>query len=102
MFNFEKELKKQKKRMILNQNKFRGNLAEQMYFMGATFQGKKVTRKAHGSDYIEQKVNIFGKPVGPKKLVEVKSSSTAPLTKLQKETQKKNKGKYKVWRPNYF
>lgn len=97
----EKALKKEKKRMTLGLNKFKGKFTEQSYVTSAILQGKKVTRKAHGSDYIEQKLDLWGNPKGKKIYVEVKSSSTAKLSTLQKKTKAKKKGSYKVWRPSF-
>jgi len=80
-------MRKTAKRVKLGLNKLQGRVAEVSYAAGQINAGKNIKRTGRGSDF-----KVDGK------LVEVKSSSKARLSKLQKETQKKNKGKYKVKR----
>ncbi len=95
------ELTKFSKRMTLVNNRFKGSMAEQNYVMGRSLQGYEVKRTGRGSDYVERKVNMWSDKKGPKTYVEVKSSRTAPLSKLQKKTKKKI-SRYKVVRPSGF
>jgi hypothetical protein len=93
----KKRLQKQRRRAQLNQNKMQGKFAEYNFVTSAKMRGHRVKRKPYGSDYEIQKTDFFGRPKGKKRLVEVKSGK-AKLSKLQKKTKKKNKGKYKVVR----
>jgi len=94
--------KKQIKREVLAENRRRGKAAEESFLMGAAFRGEEVERSPRGRDYIVRKRNIFTGRVQRTTHVEVKSSRTAPLSKLQKRTKRK-KSNYKVVRINpYF
>lgn len=94
--------KKQIKREVLEENRRRGKAAEESFRMGAALRGEEVERVPHGRDYIVRKRNIFTGKIQRTTHVEVKSSPTAPLSKLQKRTKRK-KSNYKVVRINpYF
>jgi len=83
--------KKQKKRETLSVSRFRGQAQEDEFVAFNTFQGKAVKRTGRGSDY----------KIG-KTYYEIKSSRTAPLSRLQKRTRKRLKGRYKVVRPDNY
>lgn len=91
--------KKQIKREVLEENRRRGKSAEESYKMGAYLRGEEVERSPHGRDFVVRKRNIFTGRVTRTTHVEVKSSSTAPLSSLQKKTKKKQSN-YKVVRQN--
>ncbi len=91
--------KKQLKREVLEENRRRGKAAEESYKMRAALRGKEVERAPHGRDYIERTRNPFSGRVQRTTHVEVKSSRTAPLSKLQKKTKRK-KSNYRVERIN--
>lgn len=93
--------KKQIKREVLEENCRRGKAAEQSFKLGATLRGEEVERSPHGRDFIVRKRNFFTGRVERTTHVEVKSSSTAPLSELQKKTKRK-KSNYKVVRINPF
>jgi len=95
--DFLKAMKKQKKQMILANNRMRGRMAEENYVTSRRMQGYDVRRTGRGSDYEERKVDMWTGRRGPKTLVEVKSSSSAPVSKLQKKTKRKS-SRYRVER----
>ena len=94
------EFRKLAKRMTLNNNKLKGSMAESNYVMGRRLQGYDVQRTGHGHDFVERKVDMWSGKKGSKTYVEVKSSSTAPLSDLQKKTKKKSSN-YRVVRPGW-
>lgn len=94
-------MKKFGKQLTLNNNKMNGKLAESNYAMSRRFEGYEVIRTGRGSDYKERKVDWLTRQKGPWTHVEVKSSRTAPLSKLQKKTEKKTK-RYRVHRNASF
>jgi len=83
--------KKDAKRLKLELNKMRGKLAEDVYETFRPAQGYEIKRKPRGSDYEERRVNPLTGRRGPRTLVEIKSTRTAPMSKLQKKTKKKTK-----------
>ncbi len=91
-------LKRDKKRLVLNQNKFRGKMAEDSSIVRSRFRGNEVQKTGRGSDYRERSVNPFTGQKGSWKYVEVKSSPTAPVSNLQKKTKEKKGGRYRVER----
>jgi hypothetical protein len=91
--------KKQLKREVLEENRRRGKAAKQLYETRAFIRGKELERKHHGRDYIERTRDPFTGRVQRTTHVEIKSSPTAPLSKLQKEAKRKN-SRYKVERIN--
>jgi hypothetical protein len=93
--------KKQLKREVLQENRRRGKAAEQSFRMSAALRGEEVERAPHGRDFIVRKRNLFTGKIQRTTHVEVKSSRTAPLTKLQEKTKRK-KSNYKVVRINPF
>ena len=91
--------KKQIKREVLAENRANGKAAENSYQMNASLRGVEVERSPHGRDFIERRRDMFTGKVTRTTHVEVKSSSTAPLSKLQQQTKKKQSN-YKVVRQN--
>lgn len=91
--------KKQLRREVLEENRRRGKAAEDLFRTRAALLGEEVERTPHGQDYIVRKRNIFTGRVQRTTHVEVKSSRTAPLSKLQKKA-KRRKSNYKVERIN--
>ena len=92
--------KKQIRRDVLQENKINGKSAESFKFQAA-LHGKEVERSPHGKDFIVRDRDIITGRVRKTTYVEVKSSSTAPLSPLQKKT-KKGKSNYKVVRESGF
>lgn len=82
--------KKQIKRENLEHNKRTGEDGEFRFEVGRMMEGKEVERTGRGSDYRVRERDIYGK-VKRSRLYEVKSSSTAPVSKLQKKNIKKKK-----------
>ena len=95
--------KKQIRRDVLEENKARGKSAEESFRMSASLRGEEVERSPHGRDFIVRKRDIFTGKVTKTTHVEVKSSSSAPLSPLQQKT-KKRQSNYKVVRqsPGFF
>ena len=92
--------KKQIKREVITENRRKGKAAEEAYKMRAQLAGYEVENTGRGHDVKLSKRNIF---TGKKQFVgyrEIKSSSTAPVSKLQDKTRRKMRGKYKVVREN--
>src|SRR3989344_5425660 len=85
--------KKQIKREVLAENRIRGKAAEGWYKMNAVLRGVEVERSPRGRDFIERQRDHWTGRVTKTTHVEVKSSSTAPLSKLQRRT-KRNKPNY--------
>ena len=99
---FGRKIPKEKiKRDVLQENRRRGKAAEDSFRMGAFLRGEEVERVPHGRDFIVRKRNWLTGKVERTTHVEIKSSKTAPLSKLQKKTKKK-KSNYKVVRINPF
>jgi len=95
-----KKSKKEKLRDRLIENKRQGLTAENSYRTKAFTEGKKLIRTGKGHDFVAQQVDVFGKTFGKKTFIEVKSGK-AKQSKLQKETQAKNKDNYQVERIDY-
>ncbi len=93
----KRELQKQRARARLGFNKMRGKMGEDTYKMQSQMAGKEVQRTGRGSDFRERKVDPWTGKKGPWKLVEVKSSATAPVSHLQKKGIRS--GKVKLVRP---
>lgn len=89
--------KKQLKREVLEENRRRGKAAEESFRMRAALRGEEVERAPRGQDYIVRRRDIFTGRVQRTTRVEVKSSQTAPLSRLQKKTKRK-RSNYKVER----
>lgn len=95
--------KKQIKREVIAENRRKGKSAEDAYVMRAQLAGYEVERTGKGHDFRIRKRNPWTGKVTYSGLREVKSSKTAPISKLQKRTKKK-KSNYKVIRqePPFF
>jgi hypothetical protein len=102
-FNFDisgkRKTKKQKKRAQLAQNQETGLQKQRIDEIKYKMAGYEVKRVRTGYDFDATRTNPF---TGRKEhlKVESKSSTTAPMRKLQKKTQKKHKRNYKVERGN--
>ena len=73
-------------------------MAESAFVLSVTMRGREVRRTGKGHDFKVTTRDWFTGRVIKKEYVEVKSSPTAPLSKLQKKMKKKRKN-YRVWRP---
>ena len=95
--------KKQIKRDVLKENRARGRAAEDSYRMSAALRGVEVERVPHGRDFIERRKDPWTGKVTRTTHVEIKSSSTAPLSPLQQKM-KRMQSNYKVVRqsPGFF
>lgn len=89
--------KKQIKREVIAENRRKGKETEQAYVLQATIAGYEVERTGRGHDFKVRKRNPFTGKVTYTGYREIKSSATAPVSKLQQKT-KKNKSNYKVIR----
>ena len=96
LFNFGMG-KKDRKMYVLAQNKERGKFTENLVVLSEQVSGKKVVKTGRGHDIKTIDTNPW---TGKKKIayIEIKSSRSAPLSKLQKKTKKKMKDRYKVVR----
>lgn len=94
--------KKERKRTVLEENKQRGRMQEAIFEMGERAMGNEVIRTGKGHDYKVRKRDPWTGKVKSTHYVEVKSSSKAPVSKLQKKTKKKLQGRYKVVRPSLW
>lgn len=94
--NWADGISKMKKRVRLNLSQMRGKIGEDTYKMQSQMRGNEVQRTGRGHDFRERKAGSKGKW----NYVEVKSSSTATVSKLQKKGVKK--GKVKVVRPHWI
>ena len=93
--------KKEIKREVITENRRKGKSGEEAYVMRAQLAGYEVERTGKGHDFKLYKRDFL---TGKRKFVgyrEIKSSSTAPVSKLQKKTKKK-KSNYKVIREDPF
>jgi len=77
-------------------------MAEDSFVTSQRLQGNIVERTGHGHDFKVIPNNFFTGQKSRPTYYEVKSSSTAPLSDLQKQSQKQMKGRYKVHRSNGF
>jgi len=89
--------RRQLKREVLSENRERGRVAEENYRTRMELSGYEVERTGKGHDFRVRKRNPFTGKVEYTGLREIKSSRTAPISKLQKKTMKK-KANYKVIR----
>lgn len=87
---FGKPSKKQRLRENLERNKANGKAAEDRYVFEQSLQGNEVVRTGRGSDFRVRKRDIYGR-VTSSRLKEVKSSRTAPVSKLQRKGVKKKR-----------
>ncbi len=98
---FLDDSKKIFKQIRIKTSKLKGNIEEKSFPIMRGAEGYSIKRTGIGSDFEEQKIDWITGKKGKKVLVEVKSSQTAPLSPLQKETQKKaGKDRYRVHRGN--
>lgn len=98
--DMKKDWQKRRARTQLGINKMRGKLAEEIFVIQHHVAGDEVKRTGHGSDYEVRKGSLLNDKKGPRILHEVKASSTAPVSKLQKTGVRS--GKVKVVRPGPF
>lgn len=94
--------KKDRKRAILAENRQRGRLHEDIYGLGERASGKEVVRTGKGHDYKVRERDPWTGKVKRTYYAEVKSSREASVSKLQKKTKKKLKGRYKIVRPTLW
>ena len=92
-----KKSKKQIKREVLAENRMRGRAAEDSYMTRAQLAGYEVERTGRGHDFRVRKRDMLTGRVTYSGVREIKSSPTAPVSKLQKKMKKK-KSNYKVIR----
>jgi len=92
--------KKLKKKWVLEENKIKGKLAEDIVKTRYFLSGYEVERTGRGHDFRVRKRDIFTGRVIESKLIEVKSGS-AELSELQHKM-KKRKSNYKVERVSSF
>ncbi|HIH44179.1 MAG TPA: hypothetical protein HA257_03595 [Candidatus Methanoperedenaceae archaeon] len=89
--------KKQIKKEVIDENRRKGKAGEDTYRLSAALRGVEVERTGRGHDFIERERDILTGKVKKSTYVEVKSSSKAPLSEIQKKNKKK-KSNYKVER----
>ena len=99
--NIFKQMEKNRKRMVLSNNRFSGKMAEDNFVLSRSIQGYEVERTGRGHDFVERRVNPFTGRKGPRTFVEVKSSRKAPLSDLQKK-KKRSMRNYRVERGGWF
>lgn len=80
-----------KKRMTLENNKFKGKMGEDSFRDTELARGSDVKRIHKGGDFIVQERGIFGNKAGKSYVAEIKTGK-GRLSKAQKAT-KKHKGK---------
>lgn len=98
----EKFWKKNKKKETLIWNKVRGQMAEDNFAATERIKGNTVERKPRGRDFKVTERDPWTGKAQRTVHVEVKSSSTAPLSKLQKRTKKRLGNRYRVERPDNY
>ncbi|MFA4820279.1 MAG: hypothetical protein WC613_04970 [Candidatus Aenigmatarchaeota archaeon] len=89
--------KREIKRQVLEENKARGCAAENAFVMRSQLDGYEVERTGRGHDFKLRRRDILTGKVTRTEYAEVKSSPTAPVSRLQKKTKKKTKN-YRVVR----
>ena len=89
-------LEKLRKRLILENNKFRANMAENITELTLAMQGYRVRKVHKGKDFIAEMVNPFTGEVIERKYVEVKTGPFARLSEAQKRSKARSKN-YEVW-----
>lgn len=88
--------KKEKKRMVIRENRRKGKIAEDIVKMSYILRGYEVERTGRGHDFRVRRRDLFTGRVIESKVIEVKSGK-AKLSKLQQKIKKK-KSNYKVER----
>lgn len=99
--DYEKDVKKYKKRITLNTNKFKGKLAENSFEFQEKVKGNDVKRAPHGRDFIVTHREPYTGRYVKTTHDEIKSSQTAPLSPLQKAEKKRLGSRYKVHRSGW-
>jgi len=92
--------KKQKARLVIDRNRRRGKIGEDMVRTRYIMRGYEVERTGRGHDFKVRKRDPFTGRVIETKYVEVKTGN-AKLSKLQEETKNKKRN-YKVERVKPF
>lgn len=99
---FGKKSKKERQRENLERNKYNGKASEDRFVFEKTIEGKEVERTGRGSDFrVRERDWLTGK-VKSSRLYEVKSSKTAPVSKLQKKGVKKKRVTVKRYKDSGF
>jgi len=88
--------RKLEKRFLLEQNKLKGKMAENLAAMELMMQGYKVRKVHKGKDFEAIKVDPFTGKIVDRKFVEVKAGNSR-LSEAQKRSKRRSK-KYEVWR----
>jgi hypothetical protein len=97
LFGFgQPESGKEKRQRISRENRRKGKASEEIVAQSYGLRGYKVERTGRGSDFHVTKRDILGNVVESKD-IEVKSGHSQ-LSKLQKETKRKKRGRYGVER----
>jgi len=91
---------KEKKRIIIDENRRKGKFAEDLVRTKYVMRGYEVERTGRGHDFRVRKRDLFTGRVTESKIVEVKSGR-AKLSKLQQKIKKK-KSNYKIERVDSF
>jgi len=89
-------LDKLRKRIILEQNKLKGKLAEDFAAMQLMLQGYEVRKVHKGKDFVAVKRDFFTGKIIDRKYIEVKTGNSK-LSKSQKRSKARSKN-YEVWR----
>jgi hypothetical protein len=99
--DYENNVKRCKKRITLSTNQFKGKLAENAFEFQERAKGNDVRRSPHGRDFIVTHRDPFTREYIKTTHDEVKSSSTAPLSDLQKAEKERLGSRYRVHRPGW-
>lgn len=97
------ESNEKKKQRISRENRKKGRAGEEITRMNYAIRGYQVTRTGRGSDFHVTKRDVLGRVVD-RKDIEVKTGNS-PLSELQEETKKRERGRYRVERvepPPFF
>jgi len=90
-----KKSKKERKRAVLADNKARGKIGQDFTEVRYVIGGYETKKTGRGSDFRAIRRDPLTGKIIESKLVEVKTGG-AKLSKLQKKTRRKKKGKYVV------
>jgi hypothetical protein len=93
MFDFFKDSERFRKRQTLEGNRFRGKIAEESFVTNEKLKGNSVKRTGRGHDFRVTERDLWSGRAKRTKYVEVKSSKTAPLSKLQKKIKNRKNNK---------
>jgi hypothetical protein len=83
--------------LTLQGNKFRGRMAEEQTRMGYALSGHDVRKVHKGADFVCQKRDLWGNPVGKPFKVEVKTGGSR-LSEAQQKEKRRLGRRYKVER----